>query len=86
MPVDILQPQYINVVQGFKGAFFIPPDRRHGLELGYLGGIDIWRLLVAGIFSHWINFDMAAKRRKSRKTKISVLVISMCYNAQKSRF
>jgi len=28
--------------------------------------------------------DMAAKRRKKHKTKISGLVISMCYNEQKS--
>jgi hypothetical protein len=32
------------------------------------------------------NFDMAAKRRKKHKNKISGLVISMCYNEQKSKF
>jgi hypothetical protein len=30
-----------------------------------------------------VSVDMAAKRRKKRKTKISGLVISMCYNEQK---
>jgi len=34
----------------------------------------------------WGNFDMAAKRRKKHKNKISELVISMCYNEQKSKF
>jgi hypothetical protein len=43
-------------------------------------------LLVAEIFRHWINFDMVAKRRKKRKTKIFKCVISMCYNEQNSRF
>jgi len=33
-----------------------------------------------------LNFDMAAKRRKKHKNKISRLVISMCYNEQKSKF
>jgi hypothetical protein len=32
------------------------------------------------------KFDMAAKRRKKHKSKISELVISMCYNEQKSKF
>ena len=30
--------------------------------------------------------DMAAKRRKKHKNKISRLVISMCYNEQKPKF
>jgi len=29
------------------------------------------------------KIDMAAKRRKKRKTKISWLVVSMCYNEKK---
>jgi hypothetical protein len=33
-----------------------------------------------------ININMAAKRRKKHKNKISGLVISMCYNEQKSKF
>jgi hypothetical protein len=33
-----------------------------------------------------INNDMAAKRRKMHKNKISGLVISKCYNEQKSKF
>jgi hypothetical protein len=32
------------------------------------------------------NIDMAAKRRKKHKNKISGFVISMCYNEQKSKF
>jgi hypothetical protein len=32
------------------------------------------------------NVDMAAKRRKKHKNKISGLVNSMCYNEQKSKF
>jgi hypothetical protein len=33
-----------------------------------------------------IKIDMAAKRRKKHKIKISGLAISMCYNEQKSKF
>jgi hypothetical protein len=33
-----------------------------------------------------IKYDMAAKRRKKHKNKISGLVISMCYDEQKSKF
>jgi len=33
-----------------------------------------------------INIDMAAKRHKKHKNKILGLVISMCYNEQKSKF
>jgi hypothetical protein len=33
-----------------------------------------------------VIFDMAAKRRKNHKNKISGLVTSMCYNEQKSKF
>jgi hypothetical protein len=32
------------------------------------------------------NIDMAAKRLKKHKNKISRLVISMCYNERKSKF
>ena len=32
------------------------------------------------------NFDIAAKRRKKHKNKISGLVNSICYNEQKSKF
>jgi hypothetical protein len=32
------------------------------------------------------KLDMAAKRRKKYKNKISGLVNSMCYNEQKSKF
>jgi hypothetical protein len=34
----------------------------------------------------YLNFDMAAKRRKKHKNKISGLVISICYDEQKSKF
>jgi hypothetical protein len=33
-----------------------------------------------------LNVDMAAKRRKKHKNKISELVISMCYNEKKLKF
>ena len=33
-----------------------------------------------------LNFDIAAKRRKKHKNKISGLVNSMCYTEQKSKF
>ena len=32
------------------------------------------------------EIDMAAKRRKKHKNKISGIVISVCYNEQKSKF
>ena len=35
---------------------------------------------------HRSKFDLAAKRHKKLKNKISVLVISMGYNEQKSKF
>jgi len=42
-------------------------------------------LIFINIYSLF-KFDMAAKRRKKHKNKISGLVISMCYNEQKAKF
>ena len=36
--------------------------------------------------SHFLIFDIAAKRRKKHKKQISGLVNSMCYNEQNSKF
>jgi len=44
---------------------------------------DCYRSQVQG---STFKVDMAAKRHKKHKNKISWIVISMCYNEQKSKF
>jgi hypothetical protein len=40
-PLDVLQAQRIEIVQGFRWAFRIPPTAREGGEFGEFRGIGI---------------------------------------------
>ena len=51
LPGDIVQPDGVHHVERLEFAGFVPPFRRHGLELGYLMAVD----RVDG-FSHFRRF------------------------------
>jgi len=53
--VDIIDPQFVDIVQRFLLAAFIPPDRRHGFELGKFRVINVGNVLICQFIFHLLS-------------------------------